>query len=640
MVHPFLEPGKLLIGINYWASDNALHMWRDFHPEVIERDFQKLSSCGVRALRVFPLWSDFQPLTAAYGNDGIYELQLQGEPLPDTEAGRAGVSEVACEHFAEFCALAEKYGLRLVVGLITGHMSGRYFAPEPFGARNPVNDPTLVKWQLRFVRYFVGRFKSAPAIAAWDLGNEVNGFANRADAENIDHSYVWASNIANAIRVVDGVHPVITGYDFPGISNCAFNLEEIGEYADISTVHPYNIFATNADPLPSMRPILDGIFRCRLSDGISGVPSFIQEVGSLGYLNCSERTETDFYRALLYAAWSHGCGSVMWWCAFDQGMQSYAPYDWNNIGSDYGFFRGDGSPKPIATENIRFCDFIRSLPFDRLPEQITDGVCIVPRTQGRKDVPMLRAAWCLAKQANMDLTFVGHDRPLPDSPLYILPSLDNNRAITRRRLMALLDKVRAGATLYISLGSALFRMIPELSGVTFAYREAGGEESVTLGKEKLTVRGDFKYYPEDTGDTEILARAADGRAVYTRHRFGQGYIYLSTVPMEKYLSTNEKAFRSKGGSDYAAWYRVFYETASSVRVFDTDSRVIRMTEHIVDEKTRYVVLINYSEQRARAKCLLADGWYVETMLRGQYTEGSVELSACDAAVAILKKTEI
>ena len=37
------------------------------------------------------------------------------DSLPDTPAGRAGVSEEACQTFAKFCAIAEKYGMKLMV---------------------------------------------------------------------------------------------------------------------------------------------------------------------------------------------------------------------------------------------------------------------------------------------------------------------------------------------------------------------------------------------------------------------------------------------------------------------------------------------------------------------------------------------
>lgn len=635
----FLASGKLLIGINYWASDNALHMWDDYHPDTVERDLHALAACGVRSLRIFPLWSSFQPLTAAYSNEGIYEIQLQGKPLPDTEAGRAGVSEQACAHFAHFCDTAHACGMSLTVALVTGHMSGRYFAPEALAGRNPLTDPTAVKWQLRFVRYFVRRFGTHPAVAAWDLGNEMNGFARRTDTGHRDNTYLWANLIADAVRTVDdGHHPILTGFDFVGIENCPFSLYEVGEYADFNTVHPYAIFHTPTDPLVSFRPILDGVFRCRLSDGLSGVPSFIQEVGAIGYLTCSERTEADFYRALLYAAWSHDCRAVMWWCAHDQGMQSDAPYDWNNIGSDYGFLRADGSQKPVAREAMSFTAQMQALPFDTLPAPLTDAVCIVPRTQGRDDVPTLRAAWCLAKQAGLDVTFAGYDSPLPESQIYLLPSLDSSRAITRRRLMALLDRVRAGATLYLSLGRALFRMIPELTGVTFAYREAGAAEQIDMDGVRMTVKSDYRYHPEQTDaeSVDILARAADGRAVYTRHRYGKGYIYLSTVPMEKHLASDGKAFRADG-QDHSVWYRALTETAPGARILSADSHVVCVTEHVFDDTHRCAVLLNCSERPITTRLTLRDRWRLASAPRGTLADDTLHLNSCDAAIVMLER---
>ncbi len=632
-----LEQGRLITGINYWASDNAIRMWEDFHPEVIDADFEKLAAAGITMLRVFPLWSVFQPLTAAYSNHGIHEYFLDGKPLPDTEAGRAGVSEEACRRFEIFCDLAQKHGLSLLVGLITGHMSFRYFAPTPFQHRNPITDPTVVKWELRFVKYFVKRFAAHPAIAAWDLGNELEGFASRSDSDIPDAGYLFASAITNAVKAIDQVHPVVSGFGINDMVGGLFPHTEIGEIVDYNTVHPYNVFHTKDDPLPTMRPILDGVFRCKLSEGLSGVPAFIQEVGSIGYLLCSERTEADFYRALLYAAWSHQCGGVMWWCAFDQGMQDYAPYDWNNIGSDYGFFRADGTPKPLVSENLAFKQFIRSLPFDPLPPQISDCVCIVSRTNKNEAMPMLRATYCLAKQAGLDPTFVYFDQPLPESDLYIIPSVDHNHGISRRRLVEVLERVKAGATLYISLSKGLFRMVPELTGCRFAYREKGVTETLLLNGKPLPVSGEFQYIPEDTGDAEVLATGGDGRAVYLRHIYGKGNIYFSTVGLEKHLSTAGGTFRADSSHDYAAWYRVLKESVPAKKVLSLCSPVICATEHVADDDTRYAVCINYSERDATAVLTLAEGWRLGRVFGGELAQGNLTLQTCSAAVVELKK---
>ena len=52
-----------LLGCNYLASHAAIFMWRDWRPDIVEADFLALSKHGMNTLRVFPVWSDFQPIT-------------------------------------------------------------------------------------------------------------------------------------------------------------------------------------------------------------------------------------------------------------------------------------------------------------------------------------------------------------------------------------------------------------------------------------------------------------------------------------------------------------------------------------------------------------------------------------------------
>ena len=72
-------------------------MWRDWRPEVVERDLAALAAAGLTTLRVFPLWSNFQPVTAVHGFGGVIEdlrmttPQHGEQPLPDTPTGQAGV---------------------------------------------------------------------------------------------------------------------------------------------------------------------------------------------------------------------------------------------------------------------------------------------------------------------------------------------------------------------------------------------------------------------------------------------------------------------------------------------------------------------------------------------------------------------
>ena len=109
--------GRFATGVNFWASKEAIHMWRNWDAASIEADLAALAKYGVQLLRCFPFWPDFQPirqLRSANCDVGgrFKEVRFGDDPLPDTEAGRAGVDEVMLERFETFADLAQKYGMK------------------------------------------------------------------------------------------------------------------------------------------------------------------------------------------------------------------------------------------------------------------------------------------------------------------------------------------------------------------------------------------------------------------------------------------------------------------------------------------------------------------------------------------------
>lgn len=232
------ESGTFFTGCNYWASHAGTNMWNNWRADVIEEDFKKLAEAEVRVLRIFPLWSDFQPLRMHYaGGCTEKEIRFREEPLAHTPEGKAGVDPVMIEHFQEFCDLAAKYELKLIVGLVTGWMSGRMHMPEAFAGKEMLTDPLVMRWQVRFVRYMVHRFKAHPAIQAWDLGNECNCMGNATH----DEAYVWAHAITSTIKLEDPTRPVVSGMH--GLSPTGvWSPEDQGEILDILCTHPYPIF--------------------------------------------------------------------------------------------------------------------------------------------------------------------------------------------------------------------------------------------------------------------------------------------------------------------------------------------------------------------------------------------------------------
>lgn len=625
----YFNNGEIFTGINYWASHSAINMWTDWDENIVYEDLKKLSEDGITALRVFPLWPVFQPINAIRHNFGVAEYRMGEDPFPDTEAGKSGVSEDACLKFQKLCDIANEFGIKLIVGLITGHMSGRYYCPPALMGKNLVSDPTAVKWELRFVKYFVSRFKDDNAILGWDLGNECCGFPAEPDV-----AYVWCSAICNTIRNCDDKHPVISGFDHVGIAGSAFNIQELSENVDVNTVHPYSIFAYDKEPLVSVRSILDGIFKCRLYSDLSGKQTFIQEVGSIGYLNCSENTEADFYRALLYSSLANDCLGVMWWCAFDQGHMQYAPYDNNNIGSNYGFYRKDGSKKKLAEENVRFKENIKSLPFDKLPPCVRNAVCIIPKTTGEELVPMLNTTYCLAKQAGLELSFSYAGNSIPESDLYIMPSV-TWLGISRTRLYEMLEYVKNGASLYISLGNAMMRDVPELTGVTFAYKEScDSPEQLTINGKTISIKSVYKYYPEQC-NAEVLAVSEDSRPVFTRNKYGNGYIYFSTVSVEEYINSLNNPFEKDGAENYREWYKLLPRKNRLKLV--SSNHLVLTTEHIIGDNERIVIAINYSHLQQQTEFSLADGWSISDVYIGDVKNNICTLASGDAAIIKIKK---
>ena len=631
-MHELFKNG-FFTGINYWGSKSAINMWSEYDEESIERDFSLLREVGITHLRVFPLWPVFQPLTALYGPADVFEYGFGENSLPDTEAGRAGVSEEACEKFRSFCSLADKYGMKLIVGLITGHMSFRTYVPPAFQGKALLSDPTVIKWQRRFVKYFVKRFKGESSIIGWDLGNETKNIPGLTS--NYDSFYLWASVISDAIKSVDSTRPVVSGLDSFFIENGHVNLNSISELCDIHTVHPYNIFNTPTSPVCTIRPILDVTCSARICEDVGGIPTFVQEFGAIGYMNCSKKTEADFYRATLFSSLSHGGHGVMWWCAFDQGQHDYAPYRWNNIGSNYGFFDNDLNAKPIAEVNKAFKQLLSRLPGNTLPPTKGDGVILIPREE-TPVIELAKTSYVLASEAGLDMRFSYVNNPIPDSPLYIIPSVERHKAISKARLCELLSKVEEGSVLYVCADTGLLRDIPEITGVEIAYREAvNSSKTLFAFGEKLPISTTFFYKPEAV-NAQIVGTDENGEGVFFKHSYGKGYIYFLTLPLERSLVKNPSIFHRKDAPKYSIVYKEIAKCAGVKKAVTVSDCFVGMTEHEYENGERYICLVNYHNEPTDFDVEFDREYSLDAVWGDLPSGGKMHLEANDGAIFKIK----
>lgn len=627
------EKKDFFTGCNYWASHAGIYMWRNWSAADVERDLEQLAAYNMTVLRVFPLWPDFQPLTRFYGGCGSrQEFGQNGGPLRNP----ACVDMEMMERFRFLCDTAEKNGQKLIVGLLTGWMSGRLFVPPALETKNVLTDPEAVQWEVRFVRHFVKELKDHPAIAAWDLGNECNCMA---DVSSSAEMWMWMNSIASAIRLEDPVRPVVSGMH--SISTGQFdskNLQTQGELMDILTTHPYPLFTPEChhEPFNTMRNELHSSSESLLYQGVAGKPCFPEEAGSLGPMVCSTDRAALNLRAALFSSWANGLPGFLWWCAFDQTLLDYPPYDWTAIERELGLFRTDRSAKRTAEVMRDFTGFRRSLPFE-LPPRKVDAVCLI----SEKENGWISAfgAFLLSRQAGFDIRYSGGEQELPESDFYLLPSIDSSKAYSRRSWLAVLEKVHGGANLLVTVGG---------SGYLSTFREVTGVEIDARCREACSLEFSLKSHPEQTmrgvsafrslviaERAEVLAADTDGNPVMTVSGYGKGRIFFVNLAIEK-MSVAEMpgCFHGDALNPLYLLYREAAERAGVKRTAVTPLPGVGITEHVLDDGRTVCVAVNYEPEEA--VCPVAVNGKIVQTWNGEWNSGSLRIAGNDAAVFLVE----
>ena len=627
------DEGGFFVGCNYWSGHAGMYMWRNWNPEYMEKEIAALAENGVEVMRVFPLWPDFQPLTGVYGGYGELKEMRQGDkPLRND----AGVDEEMMRRFRFLCDLAKKHDMKLVVGLITGWMSGRRFCPQPFERRSPIVDSQAVVWEIKFVRHFVRSMKDHPAIAAWDLGNECNVMGGK-DATQAD-AWRWMFEIGEAIRMEDASRPVVSGmHSLTTAARGTWTIRQNGELMDVLTTHPYPYYTPGCsrEPFNTMRTELHPTAESLLYSHISGKPCFVEEVGGLGESVESPDRAGANVRVSLFSCWAHDLKGYLWWCNADQEDLHFPPYDWTANERELGLLATDFSPKPVMREMKAFQDFRRSLPFDRLPPRQTDAVVVVSeRESGWKQA---FGSFLLAKQAGFDVSFAGAEHELPDSRFYMLTSWTTDTSFTHAAWLRLQEKVRGGATLLIvKAGETRLTDWPGTTGIMVDYTHLSPvTRTITLKDEPsrpFTVR--------DKATCRIVPRGADvlatddaGDAAMTCAAFGKGRMVVVNAPLDLDAIERGDSFWAKDGKVNPA-YLAFRKAAALAgvkrKVVKEDAPALAVTEHPAADGSTIVIAINCNPESVKAK-IKVDGT-VGTVWRGKVSAEEISLPGNDAAV--------
>ena len=621
------------IGVNYWDSVSGTDMWVRFDESVVDADLAALHDCGVDTLRIFPNWRDFQPVTSLHGWRGNFaEYRLTGDRFPENEFF---LDPVMIDRFLTVCDLAEHYGMKVIVGVVTGWMSGRLFVPPALEGKNIISDPEALMWQAKFCKGFVRAVKHHPAIDAWELGNECNCLGQTSSRYE---AYLWTNTVRSAISLEDPTRPVYSGmHGIESEEGTVWTIEDQGELTDMLTCHPYPSPTVGGDVTPANRLRCTMIPTAQLAyySGISHRPSMIEEQGTFSDMLINREGAADFMRVNLLSGWANGSKGYLWWCGMEHLALTQPPYSWSMIERELGLLDTDRNPKPVGRTMKEVSGLLKNLPV--LPQKQIDGICVLPREM--KHWPSAAASFILAKQAGIELSMmtsrqITKPSDLPDAPLYIVPTLTGWAPLHKEAYDALLEKAYNGAALYFSVATGFLTECEKVTGMrSDGMYNAGGDTMTFADGSTLPMQYQKKFLLESLG-AEVLARDSYGNPVFTKNAFGKGTVYMLYFPVEQMMWNNALAFTGRDKPDYSKIYRIIGENAIASHPIGKGNNQVGMTLHPA-ENGYTAVFVNYDNVPHDAEVTPADGWHMEPVY-GDVTR----IEKCSMAVVRLMQNPI
>jgi endo-1,4-beta-mannosidase len=520
------------IGVNYWASNAGTKMWSKFSLEEIDADFAALKSANVNTVRIFPLWSDFQPIMEiSECSNSFRELGfLDGSPLPATGLKSYGLDPEMLNRFRQVANLATKHNLKLIVGLLTGWMSGGMFIPPALAGKNLIENFRAIRIAQMFLKGFVNEMKDHPAIVAWEPGNECNCLSS----SNADCAWNWLNMVTSTIKLCDPTRPVYSGmHGGKNSLHKSYDLITQGKLCDALTTHPYPAFTAHCgkSALNTIPAIYHATAESLYYAGVSGKMTFIEEIGAFGpgYLS-TERTNKYLYTQL-YSALVHDLGSVLWWCGFSfDRCANEMPYRWGAMERELGALKSNRSFDGAAQAMKRFGDELATLP--KFSSRKIDAVVVLSTLDDAWKTAY--GAFILSKQAGFEIEYcnIASIDTLPESKFYIVPSIRGFEVMDVHKYHLLLEAAKNGATVVFTADSGFLQPFDNYFGATVDYR--------TQEPETTTFTLDGKTFATNQSitrrmialDCEVLAKDENDYPVILTKDYGKGKLVFVNAALE------------------------------------------------------------------------------------------------------------
>ena len=612
-----------MIGCNYWDSKHGTNMWRDFDPDVIRTDLKALSKCGVKYMRVFPIWRDFQPIVKLYawrGEEKEY-CNYNEEPIDEIDS----LDKKQLENFRIFCGICDEYNIKLVVSIVTGWMSGRLFLPRCLDGKNPISDPEVLMWTNRFITGFVNAVKDIDTIVMWDLGNECNCLG---ESKSRYESYVWTAFVRNSIFAADQSRKISSGMHGLDIKKGPWPIADQGELTDYLTPHPYvsKTIKNDIEPMNQLRTTLLPTAQCVLYSDLSGKDTILQEQGTFSQALGNANLNEDFARVNLISAFSHDVKGWFWWCGANHSELWNTPYIWCTMERDLGLLDTKGNPRPVTNALIEISEKIKDYSDEKLNKRERDAICVLSEVQDYWAIAS--ASFVLATQSNINVRFALSDKPLEKSKLYIIPSINGWNLMNRYCFDSIFENVSNGSNALITFDGGQFFHFEEYTGLT--------SNGIVKTNKKHCAQFDFGKFDYSCEDeilvesigAEVLARNEEGNIVFSKFAYGKGYVYFLNMPLEINM---DKTYGSYADTDAYKIYEIVAKGIIEEKPIISNNPNVGITLHKKDKNSYVVVAVNYSENDIENPFVLQNGYKFES----SFTENKIK--SCDGLIFTVEK---
>jgi endo-1,4-beta-mannosidase len=342
-----------MLGVNYWPAAQAMDWLRAYDPAGTRRDFARAGAAGLDTLRVFVRWEDAQPT------------------VDTTDAA-------VLQRLVDAADAAVEAGVRLLVTLFTGHMSGVNWIPgwavgggpgdlrfrivsggtalpARVGLRNWYADGEVVGAQERLATATADALAGHPGVWGWDLGNENSNCTVPPDRASAD---AWLERMSTALRRSDPGRPITIGLHMEDIENDrVIGPAEAARWCDVVSMHGYPIYAdwaagsTDSELVPFLAEITRWL--------ASGAPVLFEEFGLptgpttvSGEALIDEAIAAEYTGRVLDGLRAVGCVGAFLWCFSDYAsdLSSVPPFDAARHELSFGLWRADGTAKAAVSE--------------------------------------------------------------------------------------------------------------------------------------------------------------------------------------------------------------------------------------------------------------------------------------------------